>query len=155
VVALLPRSDPIGSLDLAVMSRMPLEPACAAKTPAHWLAACHRRPVPGGRCPISIPSRRQWLVLPLSIPVPIFGVAATEAAITRVVVPRTVLDPVRAVVGQFRDRAIRRRQPAARSGPGMIQTRTAALAQSGVQQDHEAEGAGPIPRRGFGAGAAA
>ena len=57
------------------------------------------------------------LVLPLSIPVLIFGVAASQAAISGLLVRRAVFDPVRAVAGQFRDRPVRRRrQPAARAG---------------------------------------
>ena len=49
------------------------------------------------------------LVLPLSIPVLIFGVAASQAAIIRAAVVRSaVFDPVRAVAGQFRDRTVRR-----------------------------------------------
>src|SRR6478736_3225578 len=56
-----------GSLDLIVMGRAPLELACAAKALAHWLAA---------GVPLAV------LVLPLSIPVLIFGVAASQAAIT-------------------------------------------------------------------------
>ena len=55
------------------------------------------------------------LVLPLSIPVLIFGVAASQAAISGLSVRRAVLDPVRAVAGQFCHRTVRRRrQPAAR-----------------------------------------
>ena len=57
------------------------------------------------------------LVLPLSIPVLIFGVAASQAAIIGTVVRGAVFDPVRAVAGQFRHRTVRRRrQPAARPG---------------------------------------
>ena len=58
------------------------------------------------------------LVLPLSIPVLIFGVAASNAAISG---PRPFgtpfLDPGRAVAGQFRGRTVcRSRQPATRTG---------------------------------------
>ena len=58
------------------------------------------------------------LVLPLSIPVLIFGVAASQAAIIGAAVVRNaVLDPVRAVAGQPRDRTVRGgREPAARAG---------------------------------------
>jgi len=59
-----------GSLDLIAMARTPLELACAAKALAHWLTL-HR-----GGLLLAV------LVLPLSIPVLIFGVAASEAAIT-------------------------------------------------------------------------
>ncbi len=60
-----------GSLDLIAMSRTPLELTCAAKALAHWLAA-------GLPLIVATPV----LVLPLSIPVLIFGVAASEAAIS-------------------------------------------------------------------------
>src|SRR5216683_764090 len=60
-----------GSLDLIVMSRTPLELACAAKALAHWLAA-------GLPLVVATPV----LGLPLSIPVLIFGVAASQAAIS-------------------------------------------------------------------------
>ena len=57
------------------------------------------------------------LVLPLSIPVLIFGVAASQAAISGPRVRRAVFDPVRAVAGQLCHRTVRRRrQPAARPG---------------------------------------
>ena len=58
------------------------------------------------------------LVLPLSIPVLIFGVAASQAAIVGpAAVRNAVFDPVRAVAGQLRDRTVcRSRKPAARAG---------------------------------------
>ena len=58
------------------------------------------------------------LVLPLSIPVLIFGVAASQAAIVGpIVVRRAVLDPLRAVAGQPRDRPVRGgREPEAWTG---------------------------------------
>ena len=58
------------------------------------------------------------LVLPLSIPVLIFGVAASQAAIYGpAVIWNTVFDPVRAVAGQPRRRTVRGRgKPAPRSG---------------------------------------
>lgn len=108
-----------GSLDLLVMSRTPLELACAAKALAHWLAAglplIVATPVIGILLNLDAPAtfavaltllagtpaltftgmigaalavtlRRGGLllavvVLPLSIPVLIFGVAASNAAI--------------------------------------------------------------------------
>ena len=144
-----------GSLDLIVMSRTPLELACAAKALAHWLAAglplIIATPVLGLLLNLDAASTSAValtllagtpaltftgmigaalavtlhrgglllavLVLPLSIPVLIFGVAASQAAIPAVVVRRAVFDPVRAVAGQFRDRTVRRRRkPAARPG---------------------------------------
>src|SRR5690349_18410936 len=109
-----------GSLDLIVMSRTPLELACAAKALAHWLAAglplIIATPVLGlllnldGTATLAVAAtllagtpaltftgmigaalavtlRRGGLllavlVLPLSIPVWVFGVAASQAAIT-------------------------------------------------------------------------
>ena len=58
------------------------------------------------------------LVLPLSIPVLIFGVAASNAMIIRAIVVRnSVLDPVRAVAGQLCHWTVRGGgQPAARAG---------------------------------------
>ena len=58
------------------------------------------------------------LVLPLSIPVLIFGVAASQAAIIRTAVVRNaVFDPVRAIAGQSCHRTVRGgREPAARAG---------------------------------------
>ena len=144
-----------GSLDLIVMSRTPLELACAAKALAHWLAAglplIIATPVLGLLLNLDAISTSAValtllagtpaltftgmigaalavtlhrgglllavLVLPLSIPVLIFGVAASQAAIIGTVVRRAVFDPVRAVAGQFRHRTVRRRrQPAARAG---------------------------------------
>ena len=145
-----------GSLDLIVMSRTPLELACAAKALAHWLAAglplIIATPVLGLLLNLDAGSTSAValtllagtpaltftgmigaalavtlhrgglllavLVLPLSIPVLIFGVAASEAAIIRAVVVRhAVFDPVRAVADQLRDRTVRgRREPAARTG---------------------------------------
>jgi heme exporter protein B len=98
-----------GSLDLIVMSRAPLELACAAKALAHWLAAgvplIVATPVLGlllnldatatsavaltgmiGAA-LAVTLHRGGLllavlVLPLSIPVLIFGVAASQAAIS-------------------------------------------------------------------------
>jgi heme exporter protein B len=109
-----------GSLDLIVMSRIPLELACAAKALAHWIAAglplIVATPVLGLLLNLDTLSTAAValtllagtpaltftgmigaalavtlhrgglllavLVLPLSIPVLIFGVAASEAAIT-------------------------------------------------------------------------
>src|SRR5467141_2468013 len=98
-----------GSLDLIVMSRTPLELACAAKALAHWLAAgvplIIATPVLGlllnldatstfavaltllaGTPALTftgmIGAALAVLLLPLSIPVLIFGVAASEAAIS-------------------------------------------------------------------------
>ena len=109
-----------GSLDLIVMSRTPLELACAAKALAHWIAAglplIVATPVLGLLLNLDAPATAAValtllagtpaltftgmigaalavtlhrgglllavLVLPLSIPVLIFGVAASEAAIT-------------------------------------------------------------------------
>src|SRR6185312_6166624 len=65
-----------GSLDLIVMSRIPLELACAAKALAHWIAAALAVTLHRGGLLLAV------LVLPLSIPVLIFGVAASEAAAT-------------------------------------------------------------------------
>ena len=64
------------------------------------------------------------LVLPLSIPVLIFGVAASQAAISGPLsIWNTVFDPLRALAGQFRGRTVcRRGQPAARPGLTMILT---------------------------------
>jgi len=108
-----------GSLDLIVMSRTPLELACAAKALAHWLAAglplVVATPVLGLLLNLDVSATAAValtlfagtpaltfigmigaglavtlhrgglllavLVLPLSIPVLIFGVAASEAAI--------------------------------------------------------------------------
>ena len=101
-----------GSLDLIVMSRTPLELACAAKALAHWIAT----PVLGlllnldGTATLAVAATLlagtpaltftgmigaalavtlhrgglllAVLVLPLSIPVLIFGVAASQAAIS-------------------------------------------------------------------------
>lgn len=109
-----------GSLDLIVMSRTPLELACAAKALAHWLAAglplIIATPVLGlllnldGTATLAVAATLlagtpaltftgmigaalavtlhrgglllAVLVLPLSIPVLIFGVAASQAAIS-------------------------------------------------------------------------
>jgi heme exporter protein B len=109
-----------GSLDLIVMSRTPLELACAAKALAHWLAAglplIVATPVLGLLLNLDMPATLAValtllagtpaltftgmigaalavtlhrgglllavLVLPLSIPVLIFGVAASQAAVT-------------------------------------------------------------------------
>ena len=82
-----------GSLDLIVMGRTPLELACAAKALAHWLAAglplVIATPVLGLLLNLDAVSTSAValtllavLVLPLSIPVLIFGVAASQAAIT-------------------------------------------------------------------------
>ena len=99
-----------GSLDLIVMGRTPLELACAAKALAHWLAAglplVIATPVLGLLLNLDAVSTSAValtftgmigaalavtlhrgglllavLVLPLSIPVLIFGVAASQAAI--------------------------------------------------------------------------
>ncbi len=145
-----------GSLDLIVMSRTPLELACAAKALAHWLAAglplIIATPVLGLLLNLDAASTAAValtllagtpaltftgmigaalavtlhrgglllavLVLPLSIPVLIFGVAASQAAIIRpAVVRNAVFDPVRAFAGQFRDRAVcGGSEPAARPG---------------------------------------
>ena len=58
------------------------------------------------------------LVLPLSIPVLIFGVAASRSRdLGAAVVRNAVFDPVRAVAGQLRDRTVcGRGKPAARTG---------------------------------------
>ena len=128
-----------GSLDLIVMSRTPLELACAAKALAHWIAAglplIVATPVLGlllnldaaataavaltllagtpaltftgmiGAA-LAVTLHRGGLllavlVLPLSIPVLIFGVAASQAAIIGPIAVRSaVLDPVRAVAGR-------------------------------------------------------
>ena len=145
-----------GSLDLIVMSRTPLELACAAKALAHWLAAglplIVATPVLGlllnldatatsavaltllagtpaltftgmiGAA-LAVTLHRGGLllavlVLPLSIPVLIFGVAASQAAIIGAAAVRNaVFDPVRAVAGQLCDRTVcRGREPAARAG---------------------------------------
>ena len=142
-----------GSLDLIVMSRTPLELACAAKALAHWLAAglplIVATPVLGlllnldatatsavaltllagtpaltftgmiGAA-LAVTLHRGGLllavlVLPLSIPVLIFGVAASQAAIIGAAAVRNaVFDPVRAVAGQLCDRTVcRSREPAA------------------------------------------
>ena len=53
------------------------------------------------------------LVLPLTVPVLIFGVAASNAAVAGRCVRRAVHDPVRADAGQPRARAVRRRRRAA------------------------------------------
>src|SRR6266480_3131130 len=93
-----------GSLDLIVMSRTPLELSCAAKALAHWLAAglplIIATPVLGlllnldatstsavALTALAVTLHRGGLllavlVLPLSIPVLIFGVAASQAAIS-------------------------------------------------------------------------
>jgi heme exporter protein B len=95
-----------GSLDLIVMGRTPLELACAAKALAHWLAAgvplIVATPVLALTLLVGTPALTftgmigaalavtlhrgglllAVLVLPLSIPVLIFGVAASQAAIT-------------------------------------------------------------------------
>ena len=82
-----------GSLDLIVMGRTPLELACAAKALAHWLAAglplIVATPVLGLMLNLDATATSAValtllavLVLPLSIPVLIFGVAASQAAIT-------------------------------------------------------------------------
>ncbi len=71
------------------------------------------------------------LVLPLSIPVLIFGVAASEAAIIgSAILRRAVCDPVRAVAGQLRGRSGRcRREPATGAGLMPINSCRAALCQ--------------------------
>src|ERR1700680_2962111 len=93
-----------GSLDLIVMGRTPLELACAAKALAHWLAAglplIIATPVLGlllnldGASTLAVAVTLlavtlhrgglllAVLVLPLAIPVLIFGVAASDAAIS-------------------------------------------------------------------------
>ena len=145
-----------GSLDLIVMSRTPLELACAAKALAHWLAAglplVAATPVLGlllnldatatGAVALTLLAGTPALtftgmigaalavtlhrgglllavlVLPLSIPVLIFGVAASQAAIIGATAVRhAVFDSVRAVAGKLGDRSVRRRgQPAAWAG---------------------------------------
>ena len=89
------------------------------------------------------------LVLPLSIPVLIFGVAASEAAISGPVafgtpfsilcahrtgrVRNAVLDPVRAVAGQFCHWPVcRGGQPAARTGLSWIESRSSEFAPAGT-----------------------
>ena len=64
------------------------------------------------------------LVLPLSIPVLIFGVAASQAAISGAAVRNAVFDPVRAFADQFCHRTVRGgREPAARPGLMPINSR--------------------------------
>jgi len=145
-----------GSLDLIVMSRTPLELACAAKALAHWLAAglplIIAAPVLGlllnldaastsavaltllagtpaltftgmiGAA-LSVTLHRGGLllavlVLPLSIPVLIFGRGSLASRdIRSVVVRNPIFDPVRAVAGQFCHWTNRgRRQPAPWAG---------------------------------------
>ncbi|WP_061029324.1 heme exporter protein CcmB [Bradyrhizobium sp. CCH5-F6] len=85
-----------GSLDLITMSRTPLELACAAKALAHWLAAGLPLTLLAGTpaltftgmigAALAVTLHRGGLlmavlVLPLSIPVLIFGVAASQAVI--------------------------------------------------------------------------
>ena len=142
-----------GSLDLIVMSRTPLELACAAKALAHWLAAglplIIATPVLGLLLNLDAASTSAValtllagtpaltftgmigaalavtlhrgglllavLVLPLSIPVLIFGVAASRGRhLGPAVVRHAVFDPVRAVADQLCHRTVRRgREPAA------------------------------------------
>ena len=138
-----------GSLDLIVMSRTPLELACAAKALAHWMAAglplVIATPVLGlllnldaaatGAVALTLLAGTPALtfigmigaalavalhrgglllavlVLPLSIPVLIFGVAASQCGDRRAAAVRhAVLDPVRVVAGEPRDRSVRRRR---------------------------------------------
>ena len=143
-----------GSLDLIVMSRTPLELACAAKALAHWLAAglplIIATPVLGLLLNLDAASTSAVaLTLLAGTPALTFtgmirrgagGDAASRRIVAggagaaavdpgpdlrrgglagrdqwTVVVRRAVLDPVRAVAGQLRDRTVRRRrQPAAR-----------------------------------------